>query len=216
MESKNFDSIIFDLDGTLWDASSTCTKAWNASLKELNSEHVLENDFIRSVSGLRLEKIFEQHFHFIPQEQHTTLLNLYRKHERSYMKELGGNLFPRTKEVLAELYNNYKLFIVSNCTIGYIENFLEFYGLQNLFANFECSGNTGLPKAENIRLIITRNKLESAVYIGDTIWDYEAATTANIPFIHAAYGFGKVDDAEWKIKEIDELPKLLLSLSSVS
>jgi phosphoglycolate phosphatase len=211
--TKSIDSIIFDLDGTLWDASSTCAKAWNASLKELNSEHVLEDDFIRSVSGLRLEKIFEQHFHFIQKEQHTALLNLYRKHESSYMKELGGNLFLHTKEVLAELYKNYKLFIVSNCTSGYIENFLEFHGLQNLFADFECSGNTGLPKAENIRLIITRNKLESAVYIGDTIWDYEAATEANIPFIYATYGFGKVDDLEWKINKIDELPKLLLSLS---
>jgi len=213
MRSKNFDSIIFDLDGTLWDASSTCTKAWNASLKELSFEPLLEDDFIRSVSGLRLEKIFEQHFHFIPKEQHAALLNLYRKHERSYMKELGGNLFPRTKEVLAELYNCYKLFIVSNCTSGYIDNFLEFHGLQNLFADFESSGNTGLPKSENIQLIVTRNNLQSPVYVGDTSWDYEATLAANIPFIYAAYGFGKVDDAEWKIEEIEELPKLLKSLS---
>jgi phosphoglycolate phosphatase len=216
MQSKTFDSIIFDLDGTLWDASSTCAKAWNVALKELSFDHVLEDDFIRSVSGLKIEKIFQQHFHFIPEEQQTTLINLYRNHERSYMKELGGNLFPRTKEVLTELHNNYKLFIVSNCSSGYIENFLEFHELQNLFADFECSGNTGLSKAENIHLIITRNKLNASVYVGDTIWDYEAAIAACIPFIYAAYGFGKADDAEWKIKEIDELPKLLSSLRSAS
>jgi phosphoglycolate phosphatase len=212
MRSKNFDSIIFDLDGTLWDAASTCTKAWNEALKELSFEHVLEDNFIRSVSGLKIEKIFELHLPFIPNEQHAALINLYRKYEGNYMKQLGGQLFPHAKEVLAQLKGNYKLFVVSNCSAGYIENFLEFHDLQNLFSDFESSGNTGLSKAENIQLIIARNKLLSAVYIGDTAWDYEAALATNITFIYAAYGFGKVDDAEWKIEKIDELPKLLKSL----
>ena len=213
MQSKNIDSIIFDLDGTLWDAAPTCTKAWNVALKDLGFDHVFEDDFIRSVSGLKIEKIFDLHFPFVPKEQHTTLIDLYRKHERVYMKELGGNLFPHMKKMLNELSNNYKLFIVSNCSSGYIENFLEFHKLQNLFTDFESSGNTGLSKAGNIQLIITRNQLKASVYVGDTVWDYEAADVANIPFIYAAYGFGKVDAAELSVKEIKELPKLLMSLS---
>lgn len=209
MPSNNFDSIIFDLDGTLWDASSTCTKAWNQAMKELNFEQVLDDDFIRSVSGLKIEKICQQYFGFIPDEKHTTLIDLYRKHERIYMKELGGNLFPGIQEVLSELNKNYKLFIVSNCSGGYIENFLKFHELENLFTDFESSGNTGLSKTENIQLLISRNKLGNAVYIGDTSWDYEAAIAANIPFIYAAYGFGKVEDVEWRISEIAELPGFL-------
>lgn len=209
MPSNNFDSIIFDLDGTLWDASSTCTKAWNQALKELNFDQVLEDDFIRSVSGLKIEKICQQHFGFIPQEKHITLINLYREHERVYMKELGGYLFPGIEEVLSELNKYYKLFIVSNCSAGYIENFLKFHELQNFFTDFESSGNTGLSKTENIQLLISRNKLKNSVYIGDTLWDYEAAIAADIPFIYAAYGFGKVDDVGWRISEIGELPGLL-------
>jgi phosphoglycolate phosphatase len=213
MQSKTFDSIIFDLDGTLWDAAPACTEAWNEALKELSFDHVLEDDFIRSVSGLKIEKIFEQHFPFIPKEQHTTLIDRYRKHERSYMKELGGNLFPHTKKVLTELHKHYKLFIVSNCSSGYIENFLAFHELQNFFADFECSGKTGLTKTENIQLIITRNQLKAPVYMGDTVWDKEAAHAANIAFIYAAYGFGKVDDIEYKIDNVADLPGLLMSLS---
>lgn len=213
MQSKTIDSIIFDLDGTLWDAASTCTKAWNEALKELSYEHVLEDDFIRSVSGLKIEKIFEQHFPFIPKEQHKALITLYRKHEVIYMKELGGDLFPHTKEVLKELQKNYKLFIVSNCSSGYIENFLQFHELQNFFTDFESSGNTGLSKAENIQLIVSRNNLQNPVYIGDTSWDNEAAVSANIPFIYAAYGFGKVDDTKYKINKIVRLPGLLMTLS---
>jgi phosphoglycolate phosphatase len=211
MPSNSFDSIIFDLDGTLWDASSTCTKAWNQALKELNFDQVLEDDFIRSVSGLKIEKICQQHFDFIPENKHTLLIDLYRSHERTYMKELGGNLFPGIHKVLSELNKNYKLFIVSNCSAGYIENFLKFHELENLFTDFESSGNTGLSKTENIQLLISRNKLRNPVYIGDTSWDYEAAIAANIPFIYAAYGFGKVDNAQWAINEITELPRHLTS-----
>lgn len=215
MQSKTIDSIIFDLDGTLWDAASTCTKAWNEALKELGFDYVLEDNFIRSVSELKIEKIFEQHFHSIPKEQHTTLIDLYRKHERIYMKELGGNLFPHTRSVLKELQKNYKLFIVSNCSSGYIENFLEFHRLQIYFTDFESSGNTGLSKAENIQLIISGNNLQNPIYIGDTSWDYEAAVSVNLPFIYSAYGFGKVDNAKYRIKEIIELPELLMSLPTV-
>jgi phosphoglycolate phosphatase len=215
MPSQTIDSIIFDLDGTLWDAALTCTKAWNEALKELSFEHALEDNFIRSVSGLKIEKIFELHLPFVPNEQHAALINLYRKYEGNYMKQLGGNLFPAMKEVLTELSKSYKQFIVSNCSGGYIENFLEFHGLQNLFVDFESSGNTGLSKTENIQLIITRNNAQSPVYIGDTSWDNEAAIAANIPFIYAAYGFGKVDDTKYRINEIAELPGLLMSLAKI-
>lgn len=212
MQSKNIDSIIFDLDGTLWDAASTCTRAWNVSLKESGFDHIVTDDFIRSVSGLKIEKIFELHLPFIPNERHRSIIKLYRNYEAAYMKQFGGQLFPYTKEVLTQLTGRYKLFVVSNCSAGYIENFLQFHELQNLFTDFESSGNTGLSKAENIHLIIERNKLNTPVYIGDTSWDHEAAIANNIPFIYAAYGFGKVDNSKWQIKEINELPVLLLSL----
>ena len=213
MQLKNIDSIIFDLDGTLWDAASTCTKAWNVSLNESGFDHLITDDFIRSVSGLKIEKIFELHLPFIPNDQHAALIKRYRNYEGAYMKQFGGQLFPHAKEVLTQLKDHYKLFVVSNCSAGYIENFLQFHHLQNLFTDFESSGNTGLSKPENIQLIIARNKLLNPVYIGDTRWDYEAALATNIPFIYAAYGFGKIDDAKWSINEIADLPGLLMSIS---
>lgn len=40
-----------------------------------------------------------------------------------------------------------------------------------------------------------RNHLRRPVYVGDTAMDQEAARLAGIPFLHAAYGFGKVEGA---------------------
>ena len=205
MDWKQTDSIIFDLDGTLWDASGTCAEAWNESFQQLGSHHVIDQSFVRSVSGLRIEKVFDQYFNFIPSAKHQELLNIYKQQEQIFMKKSGGLLFPGVKNVLTKLSSTHKLFVVSNCLTGYIENFLQFTGLQNIFADFESSGNTGLPKSENIQLIIARNQLRHPVYVGDTTWDQEAATAAKIPFIYASYGFGKAIAPDHAIERFDEL-----------
>lgn len=212
MGLKNIDSIIFDLDGTLWDASVTCAKAWNKSLKQTgNEDHAVTGYVVRSFSGLRIEIILKQYFAFIPENKHSELLEFYRINEADLMKRFGGELYPQVKEVLLALSKQYKLFIVSNCLVGYIENFILFNELQNIFSDFESSGNTGLAKSDNLKLIIERNKLHNPVYLGDTLWDQEAASKANIPFIYAGYGFGKTDRSVWKINEFTELPRLLAS-----
>ena len=50
--------------------------------------------------------------------------------------------------------------------------------------------------------------LQAPVYVGDTVLDYEAAKAAGVPFIHAAYGFGKVEGVP-SIQKPLELPALL-------
>ncbi len=69
----------------------------------------------------------------------------------------------------------------------------------------------GIPdsKSENIKLIIERNNLFDSIFIGDTVWDYEASVINDIPFIFASYGFGKVSDAKGKIDGFMELRQLL-------
>lgn len=205
------DSIIFDLDGTLWDASKTATKALNETLRQFgNHNNVLDEKTIRSFSGLKIKIIFEKYFDFIQEQDHEEFIELYQTNEKDLMKVFGGDLFPHVKKTLAALSREYKLFIVSNCLTGYIENFIGFHKLQNLFADFESSGNTGLPKSENIKLITGRNNLKNSIYVGDTQWDYEAAQKAKVPFIYAAYGFGQVNNPDQKINDILELEQLFI------
>ncbi|NEU07179.1 HAD family hydrolase [Flavihumibacter sp. R14] len=212
--SEKIDSIIFDLDGTLWDASKTCTRAWNKALGEVREGSTeLNESTIRSLSGLKIEVILKEHFGYIPEHDRDKLFKLYQTYEKELMKASGGNLFPNVKQVLNMLSEKYRLFIVSNCLTGYIENFIEFHKLQNLFVDFESSGNTGLPKSENIKLVVARNDLKKPIYVGDTIWDYEAAQTANVPFVYAMYGFGKVNNAYLAIKDIAELDQYIASIS---
>jgi len=210
MRTLLIDSIIFDLDGTLWDASASCLAAWNEVLEQAGyQDFVLTQETIRSFSGLKIEDIFRLHFTFIPKERQLDLLNRYKQKEAILMKDRGGVLYPGVAAVLGELKKTYRLYIVSNCLEGYIENFLDFTQLTDIFSDFECSGNTNLPKSRNIQLIIERNNLVAPVYIGDTIWDHEASSRSGIPFIYAAYGFGRVDDGSLCLNAFSELPELI-------
>jgi len=158
---------------------------------------------------LKIEKILDQSYNFLTKEEQSSLLDLYKIYESYFMKSMGGQLFPHVKEVLADLAKLHPVFIVSNCLSGYIENFIEFHHLQNIFSDFESSGNTGLSKAENIKLIIARNKLISPVYVGDTAWDQEASEINKLPFIYAGYGFGKANNPIYRIDDFKELKTLL-------
>ena len=101
----------------------------------------------------------------------------------------------------------YALIIVSNCQDGYIQDFLDFADMRGLFGDFESAGGTGLSKGENIKLVIERNSIDKAVYVGDTQGDLDSADFAGIPFIRAAYGFGQMNRPVPEIREFCELPE---------
>jgi phosphoglycolate phosphatase len=204
------DGLIFDLDGTLWDASSACILAWNSALQQFGLDNTrVDQTLIAGFSGRLLEDILAEHFKIIPPEQYERFVKLYAAEEAIQMKTFGGILFPNAKIVLEKLALTYPLFIVSNCQKGYIENFLQQHDLEKFFKDFECSGNTGLPKSNNIHSLIRRNNLLKPIYIGDTQGDYEASKWNEIPFIYAGYGFGKPYRFDAKISQLSELTNLL-------
>ena len=57
-----------------------------------------------------------------------------------------------------------------------------------------------------------RNHLNKAVYVGDTESDRIAAQTAGLPFIYAAYGFGKPKSFQAVIHSPQELPVVVQTL----
>ena len=99
--------------------------------------------------------------------------------------------------------------IVTNAQDGYVQAFLESSGLSEYFDDFEMFGRTRLSKDENIKLILKRNNIKKAVYVGDTYWDYKSSINAGLEFIHAAYGFDEVPQAQWKINTFSELKDLV-------
>ena len=205
------DSIIFDLDGTLWDATYSILDVWNNVLKnnyqQINKVITIEE--IQSIMGLTSEEIVERLLPNVDKKLGLEIFDECAAAECDYLRVNGGNLYDNVEEVLIELNKKYKLFIVSNCQNGYVEAFLEAHNLEKYFIDFENYERTGLPKGENIKLVIERNNLKNPIYVGDTEGDYNATKLCNIPFVYARYGFGNVEDSQLIIDRFEELKSLI-------
>ena len=203
------DSIIFDVDGTLWDCTDIVAQAWTELFEKEPDVNVrLTGDDLKKLFGRLLEEIGEILFKGCSKERRTQLLEKCYVAEDNALKNHPPLPFEGLEDTLKQLSQRYPLYIVSNCQAGYIERFLESTGLGHYFSGHLCPGDTGEAKAANIRSVIRQNDLKAAVYVGDTLGDFEAAHEAGVPFVYAAYGFGQVPDPDYTIHTITELTRL--------
>jgi len=206
----NIENIIFDLDGTLWDPMPMSIKAWHTALNGFDCiKNPISKEDIQGILGMQHDLVGKKLFPYLSKEQQDEVMNSCYVQEVNDIKEFGGVLYHGLEEILKILGSKYNLYIVSNCQAGYIEAFYEYHGLGAYFKDFECSGNTGMSKTENVRMVIERNTLSKPVYIGDTLGDYTAAEGNQIPFVFAKYGFGDVPNQEHNINKITDLKDLL-------
>ena len=209
MKNKEIDAVIFDLDGTLWNTVDSCLKA-TSFVKEEHSDITRDvtKEQIESAMGKTSDEIVNIYYGYLPREKGEEYANeAFNKNVDNLLKD-GGTLYPNTRDTIIKLSKKYKLYIVSNCVKGYIESFLNTSGLKDYFSDYESYGNTLLSKGENIKFVIERNNLKNPIYVGDTKGDMEASNYAGIPFVYAAYGFGKVEGFDYKINDISELLNL--------
>lgn len=202
--------IIFDLDGTLWDSSEEVVDSWLIALEDYpEMQSVITRDSIQAIMGKTTGEIEDILFASLPKKERKQVLAHCLQVENEYIEKHGGKLFEGLEETLEVLKKDYHLYIVSNCQVGYIEAFLKHHGLGEYFEDFESHGGTGKSKGENICLVVERNKLEKAVYVGDTQGDYEATMFAGLPFVHVKKGFGKVNGEVACIEKLSELVEVV-------
>lgn len=203
--------IIFDMDGTLWDSAEQVAESWNAVLKQKYKDinvRITAEDMYR-VMGKTMDVLGRIIFPDVEDERREKLLLDCYQYENEYLSEHGGKLYPDLEKVWQQLSEDYDLYIVSNCQKGYIEAFLEYFGFGKYIKDTECYGNNEKSKGENIRLVVERNQIKDAVYVGDIQGDYDASKEAGVKFIHAAYGFGTIDDEVPYINSLRELPEVV-------
>ena len=207
--ARKYDGVLFDLDGTLWNATEAIAASWAIALEgepDIQASPTVKQ--LEQVMGMTAEKLMATLFPALSPQRGQELFDRCCEVENSYLRAHGGKLYEGIEDLLRTLSRQAPLFVVSNCNLDYIPCFLDAHGLHDYFQDWECIGRTGLQKWENIKLVVERNRLNAPVYVGDTGMDHEAAQKAGVPFIHAAYGFGTVPGVP-HIQQPDGLLKLL-------
>lgn len=202
-----FESLIFDIDGTLWDSRAIVAEGYNAQLKEEGLEQFFVNpEILKGVFGKVMTEIADILFAALPEEERYPLLERCMAQEDRHLHESECRIgYPKVKETLEELAKKHRLFIVSNSQQGYPELCINKMGLDGLILDHLCFGDTNTCKGETIKTLMAKNNITSACYVGDTLGDQEAADLAGIPFIYCTFGFGQVNHYWKKIDRFEEL-----------
>lgn len=203
----NYESLIFDIDGTLWDSRALVAEGYNLQLKDEGLEHLFVNaEQLKALFGKVMTEIADVIFAEIPLPERYALMERCMARENRYLQENPCAIgYPGVKETLIRLAESHRLFIVSNSQRGYPELCIRKLGLGSCITACLCFGDTGTSKGKTIRALMQRHNIRSCAYIGDTQGDYEATLEAGIPFIWASYGFGVPEGYGAKIERISDL-----------
>ena len=203
----NYESLIFDIDGTLWDSREKVAEGYNIQLKEEGLAHLcVTADDLLPLFGKVMTDIADAILATIPAPDRYPIMERCMETENKYLAQQPCDFgYPGVRETIAELSKHHRLFIVSNAQCGYPELCIEKLGLEPYIQGHMCFGDTGASKGITIRKLMERHGITDAAYIGDTQGDYEATLEAGIPFIWCAFGFGTPDGYAAKVDKFEDL-----------
>ena len=205
-----YESLIFDIDGTLWDSRALVAEGYNIQLKAEGLDHLcVTAEELKPLFGKVMTEIAAVILASIDPKDRYDLMERCMETENKYLFENECKIgYPGILETLRELAKHYRLFIVSNSQCGYPELCMEKLGLTSYIEGHMCFGDTGTSKGKTIRTLMQKHNIENCAYIGDTQGDYEATGEADVPFIWATYGFGTPDGYAAKIDRFADLLNL--------
>ena len=202
-----YESLIFDIDGTLWDSRALVAEGYNIQLRAEGLGHLcVTAEDLKPLFGKVMTEIADVILASVPENQRYDLMDRCMATENQYLHDNPCHIgYPGIRETVAKLSKKYRLFIVSNSQCGYPELCISKLGLKDYITGHLCFGDTGAEKGVTIRRLMEKYNIQNAAYVGDTQGDYEATVQAGIPFIFAAYGFGQPERWDGKIEKFEDL-----------
>ena len=113
MVNKCKKAVLFDLDGTLWEVVDSTYKSINEVTQRYNLKKI-ELETVCGVFGFTRSETAKEFFPYLDIEKAEELLDEASILNIKNLKENGGNVYPNLENILKEITNNYKIFIVSN------------------------------------------------------------------------------------------------------
>ncbi|WGQ11357.1 HAD family hydrolase [Pedobacter gandavensis] len=200
-----YDSLIFDMDGTLWDAANLYAASWNSSFKKNGLDLQLSREDIGALTGLERSDLIDKIMPGYEASICDRVILDVETFTRQLLPETGGQLYQDVQQGLAALSRHYKLFIVSNCDAGVIRLFMDWAKINDWITDEVAHGINFKPKHHNIQLLIDKHQLQHPIYIGDTDGDSKQSKLAGIPFAFVSYGFGQTSEYQLKFDGFKEL-----------
>jgi phosphoglycolate phosphatase len=207
------DSLIFDMDGTLWDGVETYAQGFNDFFKAHKIERKLAKNDIAGYMGWEEDNFLEATIPELPFDERKKAYQQIINYQYSRITTDGGILYDGVKEGLEMLSHKYKLFIVSNCPAFTIDYFMKWAKIERYISDTMAHGKNYKHKHENIRLLMDKHNLKTPFYVGDTDSDSRQSALVPLPFVFVDYGFGKTQNFDLCFHSFRDLSKYFLHLA---
>lgn len=179
--------IIFDLYGTLYQPGLSVMSALRQISDRLGLPYPDEAEvyqLLHQDMDTYLKTLFPQ------LADYKELKTLFLEYEKQHSQ--GGDLFPRTKEVLSRLKEQgHRLSVCSTGNDAFMQSVLHQNGIAECFQTI-VSARPFRSKGAAIASFLRTG--ETAVLVGDTLIDFMAASENHLPSIGVSHGFGAQDD----------------------
>lgn len=219
---KRYDTVIFDLDGTLLNTLEDLTDSVNYALT-LNSLPIRKITDIRKFVGNGIARLIEL---CIPDglgnPKFEKCLSDFRSHYSANMQNKTG-AYSGVQELLKQLSKeNYKLAIVSNKFDKAVKDLnLIYFGEYIKTAIGESKNISRKPAPDTVFKALEELAASSdkAIYVGDSEVDVKTAKNSKLTSVGVTWGFRdrevlKQEGADYIVDKPEELLKLLASLNN--
>ncbi|KWW30194.1 MAG: phosphoglycolate phosphatase [bacterium P3] len=215
---KHYDLIVFDLDGTLADTSTGIYNAIRYTQAKMGLYPPETEEQMRSHIGPPVEESYHRIFG-LTDDRLAQAVALHKEYSlRQGLYE--ASLYDGMETLLPMLKTRFRLAVA---TLKFEETAIEMLSRLKVAACFTtiCGATPGIPESKKQILerclSVCRCRKESALLIGDSLYDAIGAEQAGIDFVGVTYGFGFAsrDDAdsfrnEGCADDVEQLKKILL------
>lgn len=212
---KKYDSVLFDLDGTLTDSGEGIMKSVVYAYGKLHLKAPERNDLPLFI-GPPLREIFPRFG--VSEQQTDEAIHFFRERYQKVGK-YENHPYEGIEDLLAYLkHNGQKLYVATSKPETMAKDILHHFHLDEYFD--ETAGATENHERETKEAVIAylQNKVRtgSCVMVGDTAYDVKGAAELHIPCIGVAWGYGSTEEMKQAgaiqiVYTMDELKKALSS-----
>lgn len=208
-----YDAVVFDLDGTLFDAEEGIVSSVRKAMEEMGLA-IPQGAELRQVVGPPLRYSFHDLLN-VPAERLDEAAERYARIFRSEGM-YRYSVYPGIRTLLRVLKENgIYVALASSKPWDLCEHILQVYGLRHYFDRVigETDSHAKLGKPEMIRRALPEHYGRAAM-VGDRLYDMEGARGAGVDGIGVVYGCGSVEElqnagAALLVNDADELRELL-------